>query len=115
MASLGLHGDTRAFWRSQISQQRALRSHLSRPVASVVVNELAECANNSHQARTSPLLNAARNYASEAKAAPTEVSSILEQKIRGVQEEVGLAETGRVLSVGYIKKAAKRQPANQWQ
>lgn len=43
-----------------------------------------------------------RNYASEAKASPTEVSSILEQRIRGVQEESGLAETGRVLSVGYV-------------
>lgn len=42
----------------------------------------------------------ARSYASEAKASPTEVSSILEQRIRGVQEEAGLAETGRVLSVG---------------
>lgn len=42
----------------------------------------------------------ARAYASDAKAAPTEVSSILEQRIRGVQEEAGLAETGRVLSVG---------------
>ncbi|KAK0392489.1 hypothetical protein NLU13_1984 [Sarocladium strictum] len=42
----------------------------------------------------------ARSYASEAKATPTEVSSILEQRIRGVQEESGLAETGRVLSVG---------------
>ncbi|KAK2741910.1 Alpha subunit of the F1 sector of mitochondrial F1F0 ATP synthase [Myotisia sp. PD_48] len=41
-----------------------------------------------------------RTYAAEAKASPTEVSSILEQKIRGVQEEAGLAETGRVLSVG---------------
>jgi F-type H+-transporting ATPase subunit alpha len=40
-----------------------------------------------------------RTYA-EAKASPTEVSSILEQRIRGVQEEAGLAETGRVLSVG---------------
>ncbi|TKW58826.1 ATP synthase subunit alpha, mitochondrial [Colletotrichum tanaceti] len=40
-----------------------------------------------------------RSYA-EAKASPTEVSSILEQRIRGVQEEAGLAETGRVLSVG---------------
>jgi F-type H+-transporting ATPase subunit alpha len=68
------------------------------------------------QARTSPaLLNAARNYATEAKAAPTEVSSILEQKIRGVQEEVGLAETGRVLSVGYIKPDIKTPQANQWQ
>ncbi|KAF2859136.1 ATP synthase F1, alpha subunit [Piedraia hortae CBS 480.64] len=42
----------------------------------------------------------ARSYASEAKASPTEVSSILEQRIRGVQEESGLSETGRVLSVG---------------
>lgn len=42
----------------------------------------------------------ARSYATEAKASPTEVSSILEQRIRGVQEEAGLAETGRVLSVG---------------
>jgi hypothetical protein len=32
----------------------------------------------------------------------TEVSSILEQRIRGVQEEAGLAETGRVLSVGCV-------------
>lgn len=40
----------------------------------------------------------ARTYAD--KASPTEVSSILEQRIRGVQEESGLAETGRVLSVG---------------
>ncbi|CEJ90761.1 Putative ATP synthase subunit alpha [[Torrubiella] hemipterigena] len=45
-------------------------------------------------------INAARAYASDAKASPTEVSSILEQRIRGVQEESGLAETGRVLSVG---------------
>lgn len=43
----------------------------------------------------------ARGYASETKAQPTEVSSILEQKIRGVQEDTGLAETGRVLTVGY--------------
>ncbi|KAK0119870.1 Alpha subunit of the F1 sector of mitochondrial F1F0 ATP synthase [Cadophora gregata] len=41
-----------------------------------------------------------RGYASADKASPTEVSSILEQRIRGVQEESGLAETGRVLSVG---------------
>ncbi|KAG0648121.1 ATP synthase subunit [Hyphodiscus hymeniophilus] len=41
-----------------------------------------------------------RGYAADAKASPTEVSSILEQRIRGVQEESGLAETGRVLSVG---------------
>merc|ERR1712029_677364 len=43
---------------------------------------------------------AIRTYAADAKASPTEVSSILEQRIRGVQKEAGLAETGRVLSVG---------------
>jgi F-type H+-transporting ATPase subunit alpha len=56
------------------------------------------------QTRAAAVYNASsktlRNYATEAKAAPTEVSSILEQRIRGVQEEAGLAETGRVLSVG---------------
>lgn len=46
--------------------------------------------------------NQLRNFAADAKASPTEVSSILEQRIRGVQEEAGLAETGRVLSVGYV-------------
>ncbi|KAK0734457.1 ATP synthase subunit alpha [Lasiosphaeria miniovina] len=40
----------------------------------------------------------ARTYAD--KATPTEVSSLLEQRIRGVQEESNLAETGRVLSIG---------------
>lgn len=42
-----------------------------------------------------------RGYASDAKASPSEVSSILEQRIRGVSEEASLAETGRVLAVGY--------------
>lgn len=58
----------------------------------------------SHQTRNAApaAINAARTYASEAKATPTEVSSILEQRIRGVQEESGLAETGRVLSVGCV-------------
>jgi hypothetical protein len=45
----------------------------------------------------------ARSYASDSKASPTEVSSILEQRIRGVKDEAGLAETGRVLSVGYVE------------
>ncbi len=44
----------------------------------------------------------ARSYAADAKASPTEVSSILEQRIRGVADEFNLAETGRVLSVGYV-------------
>lgn len=42
---------------------------------------------------------AGRRFAS-AKAQPTEVSSILEERIRGVSEEANLNETGRVLSVG---------------
>jgi F-type H+-transporting ATPase subunit alpha len=62
------------------------------------------------QQRTTPAaVNAiSRGYASETKAAPTEVSSILEQKIRGVQEESSLAETGRVLTVGYGKTRTGR-------
>ena len=48
----------------------------------------------------------ARTYV-DAKASPTEVSSILEQRIRGVQEEANLAETGRVLSVGYVEEEKK--------
>jgi F-type H+-transporting ATPase subunit alpha len=59
-----------------------------------------------------PVLSAvskqARSYASESKPAPTEVSSILEQRIRGVQEEAGLAETGRVLSVGSVAATRNR-------
>lgn len=48
----------------------------------------------------------ARSYAD--KASPTEVSSILEQRIRGVAEEASLAETGRVLSVGYVRSTIIR-------
>jgi F-type H+-transporting ATPase subunit alpha len=40
-----------------------------------------------------------RGYA-EAKAAPTEVAGILEERIRGAQSDVNMAETGKVLSVG---------------
>jgi len=50
--------------------------------------------------RAPAFTNAIRSYAADAKATPTEVSSILEQRIRGVQEENSLSETGRVLSVG---------------
>ena len=49
----------------------------------------------------SGVLRSSRTYATDVRQGPTEVSSILEQRIRGVQEESGLAETGRVLSVGY--------------
>ncbi|KAK9313563.1 P-loop containing nucleoside triphosphate hydrolase protein [Lipomyces starkeyi] len=40
-----------------------------------------------------------RGYA-DAKAGPTEVSSILEERIRGISADTNLSETGRVLSVG---------------
>lgn len=53
------------------------------------------------QTRAPAFTNSIRSYAADAKATPTEVSSILEQRIRGVQEETSLSETGRVLSVGY--------------
>ena len=63
-------------------------------------------------------LNAAskqiRSYAADAKASPTEVSSILEQRIRGVQEEAGLAETGRVLSVGYVNTDEQANSEQSW-
>ncbi|KAF2705244.1 ATP synthase-like protein subunit alpha [Pleomassaria siparia CBS 279.74] len=77
---------------------RALRQSSRRVAAVSVSGRLAS-------SRATPaLFNAStkqvRSYAVDAKAAPTEVSSILEQRIRGVQEEAGLAETGRVLSVG---------------
>ncbi|KAL6940324.1 Alpha subunit of the F1 sector of mitochondrial F1F0 ATP synthase [Hanseniaspora vineae] len=46
------------------------------------------------------MMVAGRRFASSLKAQPTEVSSILEEKIRGVSEEANLNETGKVLSVG---------------
>ena len=65
------------------------------------------------QQRTTPAIanSFTRSYAADTKAAPTEVSSILEQRIRGVQEEAGLAETGRVLTVGY---AGDAQHSKTW-
>jgi hypothetical protein len=68
-----------------------------------------------HQTRA-PAFNATkqvRSYAADAKATPTEVSSILEQRIRGVQEENSLAETGRVLAVGYATKTECRNSRGQ--
>ena len=62
-----------------------------------------------HQTRVTPAFT--RAYAADTKATPTEVSSILEQRIRGVAEENSLAETGRVLSVGYAALRRFRQQA----
>ncbi|KAM0695595.1 hypothetical protein Q7P36_004077 [Cladosporium allicinum] len=72
----------------------ALRTS-SRAAGAVAASSRISAARN-----TAPIVNSFRSYASDAKASPTEVTSILEQRIRGVQEESGLAETGRVLSVG---------------
>ncbi|KAF2118532.1 putative ATP synthase subunit alpha, mitochondrial [Lophiotrema nucula] len=80
---------------------RAIRQS-SRGLAAISAS--GRIASVSPSTRSPAAFNAAtkqiRSYASETKAAPTEVSSILEQRIRGVQEESSLAETGRVLSVG---------------
>ncbi|CCH62758.1 hypothetical protein TBLA_0I00990 [Henningerozyma blattae CBS 6284] len=50
---------------------------------------------------SSNLVRSRRTYASaSAKPQPTEVSSILEAKIRGLNQDINLDETGRVLAVG---------------
>ena len=72
---------------------RAIRQSSRRVAAISATSRIAS-------ARAPAFINATRSYAAEAKATPTEVSSILEQRIRGVQEENSLSETGRVLSVG---------------
>ena len=51
-------------------------------------------------ARTPVGAIAAQRFYATSKAQPTEVSSILEERIRGVSEEANLNETGRVLAVG---------------
>ncbi|KAK4229156.1 P-loop containing nucleoside triphosphate hydrolase protein [Podospora fimiseda] len=75
--------------------RNALRQ-TTRAVGAVSATRVAAVSRNA-----APAVSAiqARTFA-DAKATPTEVSSILEQRIRGVQEESNLAETGRVLSVG---------------
>jgi F-type H+-transporting ATPase subunit alpha len=72
---------------------RAIRQSSRRVAAISATSRIAS-------ARAPAFTNAIRSYAADAKATPTEVSSILEQRIRGVQEENSLSETGRVLSVG---------------
>lgn len=79
--------------------RNALRQS-SRAVGAVSAAGRVAATRNAAPAAVNAASVSARSYASEAKATPTEVSSILEQRIRGVQEESGLAETGRVLSVG---------------
>lgn len=50
-----------------------------------------------------------RNYA---KASATEVSSILEERIRGVADESSLGESGKILSVGYVLLNKKKKYNN---
>ncbi|CUM50448.1 unnamed protein product [Debaryomyces tyrocola] len=69
----------------------------ARPVLRSAARSVAAVSRNLRVARPTQL--ATRCYAST-KAAPTEVSSILEERIRGVSDEANLNETGRVLSVG---------------
>jgi len=69
----------------------------ARPVLRTAARSATAVARNLRVAR--PTQFSARRFAS-AKAAPTEVSSILEERIRGVSDEANLNETGRVLSVG---------------
>ncbi|KAJ9157951.1 ATP synthase subunit alpha [Pleurostoma richardsiae] len=79
--------------------RNALRQS-SRAVGAISATGRVAAARNAAPAAFNATSIQARTYAADAKASPTEVSSILEQRIRGVQEEAGLAETGRVLSVG---------------
>lgn len=79
--------------------RNALRQS-SRAVGAISATGRVAAARNAAPAAFNAAAIQSRTYAADAKASPTEVSSILEQRIRGVQEEAGLAETGRVLSVG---------------
>ena len=89
-------------------------AHHKKLQSSVEATENRAGANLQTQGRiAAPVVNNVRTYAADAKASPTEVSSILEQRIRGVQEESGLAETGRVLSVGMEKQKEQRQGINR--
>ncbi|KAK6463254.1 F1F0-ATPase complex, F1 alpha subunit [Scheffersomyces coipomensis] len=69
----------------------------ARPVLRTAARSASVAVRSLRVARPAQLT--ARRFAS-AKAAPTEVSSILEERIRGVSDEANLNETGRVLSVG---------------
>ncbi|GAV50338.1 hypothetical protein ZYGR_0U01940 [Zygosaccharomyces rouxii] len=69
-----------------------------RNVARFAAGNVARASRVASVARPATII-AGRRYAS-AKAQPTEVSSILEERIRGISGEADLNETGRVLSIG---------------
>merc|ERR1712029_1332926 len=95
LSPLGAALPYRTFPGTIIMFSRALRQ------SALAAGALSASSRIASQRITPVVANGAiRTYAADAKASPTEVSSILEQRIRGVQEKAGLAETGRVLSVG---------------
>lgn len=69
-----------------------------RNVARFAAGNVARASRVASVARPATII-AGRRYAS-AKAQPTEVSSILEERIRGISGEADLNETGRVLTIG---------------
>lgn len=87
----------RSMTKSSKAGFNALRAWSSSAPSSMVYTnwkQPTKCTNQLWMQRT-------RNYATAAaKAQPNEVSQILESKIRGLNQEVNLDETGRVLSVG---------------
>ncbi|BFZ53670.1 Alpha subunit of the F1 sector of mitochondrial F1F0 ATP synthase [Savitreella phatthalungensis] len=77
-----------------------LRGNLARQAARNVSRRSAAVASASRNSAVAfSAANQRRNYA-EARAQPTEVSSILEERIKGSDFAADLAETGRVLTVG---------------
>ena len=93
------HCASSRFCKNESKREASGSDHDALPSSvTLATQQVRTVAPNARKAATNPF----RSYASDTKPAPTEVSSILEQRIRGVSEEASLAETGRVLSVGYV-------------
>ncbi|SJM84571.1 probable ATP synthase subunit alpha, mitochondrial [Zygosaccharomyces bailii] len=74
------------------------RATAVRSVAKAAAGNMARISRIASFARPATMIGG-RRYAS-AKAQPTEVTSILEERIRGISGDANLNETGRVLSIG---------------
>lgn len=74
------------------------RAAAVRSVAKAAAGNMARISRIASFARPATMIGG-RRYAS-AKAQPTEVTSILEERIRGISGDANLNETGRVLSIG---------------
>lgn len=74
------------------------RATAVRSVAKAAAGNMARISRVAAIARPATMI-AGRRYAS-AKAQPTEVTSILEERIKGISGDANLNETGRVLSIG---------------